>query len=346
MRRLLLALLAVLALPAPAGAAQTGLVEAIGQTADGPGQAKALGAGWVRLWMRWSDVEPTEGRLEADPLASLRNAVHGYTRRGVRTLVVVQAAPQWARVGRSADPTVPPASPARFGRFMGQVARALPEVAAWEVWNEPDEPYFWRGAPEPRRYASMLRRAHTAIKAAQPRDLVVTGGTVAFNYDYVRALYRHGIKGRFDVLGAHIAMACRTVPPDMTYREPNGRLGRWVFTGYRELRRLMAAHGDRKPIWLTEMGWGTASTRIGSCPSDPSRASGVSERTQAARLTHAFRCLAADPYVRVAFWFSLQDVDASTHWSHRMGLLRAGGARKPAWHAMRAAARGVRPARC
>ena len=52
-------------------------------------------------------------------------------------------------------------------------------------------------------------------------------------------------------------------------------IGRYVFTGYREVRATMLAHGDDKPVWMTELGWNTQSTAPGSCPARPRRRRGA-----------------------------------------------------------------------
>jgi hypothetical protein len=77
------------------------------------------------------------------------------------------------------------------------------------------------------------------------------------------------------------------------------------------------------------------------------RAEGVSEKTQARFLRLAYRCLAADPAVRVALWFSLQDVGGGAGYGDHLGLMRTNGTRKPAYGAMRRIRNGrVKAARC
>jgi len=73
---------------------------------------------------------------------------------------------------------------------------------------------------------------------------------------------------------------------------------------------------------------------------------GVTEAQQATMLTRAYQCLAADPYVQVAIWFSLQDVDNSSEDDHRLGLIRHDGSHKPAYAAFAALHNGVKAAAC
>ncbi len=149
----------------------------------------------------------------------------------------------------------------------------------------------------------------------------------------------------------HTDTACLLTSPAEYYREPGGRVGRYSFTGYREVHDVMTANGDgAKGVWMTEIGWNTGSRKPRSCRDGAvagTRAEGVSETTQARFLTLAYRCLAADPAVRVALWFSLQDVGHGAGYGDHLGLIRTGGKRKRAYRAMRGVRNGrIRAARC
>jgi hypothetical protein len=111
------------------------------------------------------------------------------------------------------------------------------------------------------------------------------------------------------------------------WREPDGRISRGAFVGYREVRATMEAHGDPKPIWITEFGWATYSGY-----------KGVSQQTQADYLVRALRCLELDPYVEVAHWYNLRNTwweeDGNT-WSGQLGLMSTDFTRKPAFDALK-----------
>ena len=338
-------------LPAHAGAAESGVNIALNQTVDGPAASQDLKVGWVRQFVGWSAGEPERGRFDQYYLGRLRAEAAAYRARGIKTLFVVSATPPWA-AGPRGPGLAGPRDPGDYARFAGELVRAVPDVEAIEIWNEADEGTFWAGGPEPGAYAALLRASYAAIKAQDPSVTVVSTGMVANNYDFLAAIYDAGAGGSFDAVGVHTDTACLLTSPAEYYREPNGRVGRYSFTGYRELHDLMTARGDGgKGIWMTEIGWNTGSRKPRSCGDGAvagTRAEGVGERTQARFLTLAYRCLAADPYVRVAMWFSLQDVGRGAGYGDHLGLIRTGGARKPAARAMRAVRNGagVRPARC
>jgi hypothetical protein len=339
------AVTAALFCAAPARAVETGINETLGQTVSTPRKAAKLGADWVRVWALWQDLEPARGVYTQHLIDQLNAKVAALHARGIKVLVVVHRSPDWASGGGIA----PPRDAASFGAFMGSIAQRAPGVDAWELWNEPDGSEFWLGGPEPAGYAALLRAAYPAIKAVQPADIVVTGGMVGNDMDFLAELYRHGAGGHFDAVGVHTDTACLTNGPDRFYRDERGRVGRYTFTGYREVYAVMAAHGDAgKPIWMTELGWNTQSTKPRSCNSGESarkKPIGVPRKTQARFLRAAYRCLAADPFVHVALWFGMQDIPGSRH-ARGYGLFRANGKGKRSAKAFKRLKRAIRPKRC
>ena len=299
------------------------------------------------MWALWQDLEQEPGRYTEHLVAELQHKAAALEARGIRVLVVVHRAPAWASGGRGG--IAPPTDPAAFARFMRTLAQRVPAADAWELWNEQDETEFWAGAPDPAGYAALLRAAYPAIKSVAPDDVVVTGGTVGNNADFVRALYDHGAAGSFDAVGVHTDTACLVDPPGRYYRDELGRIGRYTFSSYREVHAVMSDHGDgAKPIWMTELGWNTQSTGPRSCNVGAWKGQkplGVSRRRQARYLTLAYRCLAADPFVGPAFWFGMQDIRGSQY-AGGYGLYKLSGRGKASATAFKQLDRGIRARRC
>jgi hypothetical protein len=343
-RRLLpaLALAAALLVPAAAQAAPTG-VNVSHLDDDGDPYVKLpgnIGAG--DTVQTWSDLEQSGAKLVRSfvswntltggtrdlQIAKYRGFADKANARGMRVLLTVSGAP------------LPQPTPAQYAAVVADLASSLKgRNVAYEVWNEPDETIFWHNGPQPAEYAALLKAAYPAIKGADPSAVVLVGGLTGNNFEFVEHLYDHGAQGSFDGVGVHTDTACLTTDPREYYREPSGRIGRYSFTGYREVRQTMLNHGDDKPVWMTELGWASTTAVCERGGRAGTKAGGVTQAEQADFLAKAYGCLANDPWVEQAAWFNLHDLQTgSTDDSLNLGLVTDGFVRKPAFAAFQRAA--------
>jgi polysaccharide biosynthesis protein PslG len=277
-------------------------------------------ARWARLSIQWKAWEPQQGKLASWEVARTDRAIQVTRQSKVHVLLDVVNAPAWASSTDTDGQGNVPRDPAAFAQFMRMVAsRYRGQVDAYEIWNEPDIARFWNGGPNAAQYTNLLKAGYTAVKQADPSALVV-GGALSWDYDkYLSAMYRAGAKGYFDVLSIH---------PYST----KGLLSSWV-SSIRLAHHTQLANRDTRPIWITEFGFNTSS--------DPNAwQRGVTEAQQAQLLTDSYRALEGEPYVQVAFYYSLRN----NWWSHDdprsmeacFGLLRTDFSAKPAFSAFRA----------
>jgi Bacterial Ig domain len=333
--RLLLAAIAVAAclvsVTSSARAAAPGVVTDVTSDNATLGAISSSGAQWVRSFLTWDRAEPTKGHFDQSFINGYQQMA-GKLPTGTKLEVVVTNAPSWANGG--AGPTTPPTNPADLAAFFTKVVGDLKgSVAAWEVWNEEDAGIFWAGTPDPARYASMLKAAYPAIKAADPSATVILGGLTGNDYNYLEQVYGAGGGGSFDAVAVHTDTACGIVSPYSYYRD-NGRISQWSFLGYREVHATMAAHGDgAKPIWMTELGWSTTTAICDQGQWAGQKAGGVSQSDQATFLKQAYHCLAGDSYVPVAIWFNLANLGAADTPFNRYGLMDQALNPKPAFAA-------------
>jgi hypothetical protein len=361
-RGLCAALAALFLLPAGAFATAPGvsLINGGAGDADLANQAvPAPGEKWAYLPISWAQLAPNPGPLSTQTdaaaksrLKDVEDGINAYVARGFKVLAVLTTAPDWAHPGQAGQDYPP--SDNHFGdyaAFAGELGAMFGDrVSAWQIWNEPDEGHFWKGGPEPARFANLLKTTYPVLKPADPDGLVVGGGLVANNYQFLQQLYDNGAGNSFDAVATHMGTACLDDEPGLYSRDiegaTKGRINRFAFTAYREVRQTMADNSQSKPIFM-EIGWSTAAGHNCDVAGKTGEPAGVTEAEQAKFLTQAYQCLASDNIVRAAAWFSLRDPWAAyTGYDSRMGLTTFGGSQRPSFASMQAVARGVTAAPC
>jgi hypothetical protein len=318
-----------LAASAKLGGAPLGGVNVVGLTfASRPVEAdqaiayaRQLHAKVVRTEVSWAVLEPrAKSQLDAQALAFLDRLLGDAAAAGIKVIATLRGTPCWdssapASLLSKCEPASPsgatawpPRNPADYAAVAAYLARRYgTQLAAIEVWNEPDQgnELYFAGPSKPQRYAALLRAAYPAIKQANPNVLVLAGSLVGSNGAFLRALYAAGIKGFYDGLAIHYY---------------NLTLG-----SVRAIRQVQVASGDEKPLWLDEFGWtscwpGERVQQEQAC---------VTPRVQALNIANIFRSLARTSYVAADVIFQLHD-----QVKEDFGLVTATGAHKPAFSSL------------
>jgi polysaccharide biosynthesis protein PslG len=332
-RRFTFATLALFAaLAVPASAAEKGVQTDLTSGLNGNKRSRTvagvqdLGANWMRLTMSWSEIEPN-GKGSYSALDRYDTAFANAAATGANVIVTVYRTPQWAS-GRT-DPDSPPVDPQDYADFLRFAAtRWGDEVDAWEIWNEQNTSASWSTGPSPSGYAELLKAAYPAVKLVDPSALVVYGGVSHNDYRFIEQSYaaEPSLGEYYDVMATHPYPTAANLPPERFWLDGDGRLAVRSFPAYREVRDVMLANGDDKPLWFTEFGWST-NTLVDQ---------GVSESTQAAYYTRAMQCVEQDPYVEVAIWSIYRNrLHDSNTWLAQLGLVRTDFSTKPAYDAFK-----------
>lgn len=118
-----------------------------------------------------------------------------------------------------------------------------------EVWNEPNLGGFWPN-PNPENYTKLLKATYAAVKAEDPKAKVAICGFSQVPFDFIERIYKAGGRDSFDVMNIH---------PYSWPLPPEGNLDQ----NLDRLRKLMSKYGDdKKPIWITEIGWPNARGKL------------------------------------------------------------------------------------
>jgi hypothetical protein len=235
---------------------------------------RGLGPGWVRRnGLSWAAVEPVAGgsyRWDAPSVRALESQLEAAASLGLRVILVVQGSPYWAVAPYRAS--CAPINRQHYDAFARFVAAAVRRYSAppfnvryWELGNEPDAFVFeadsvfgcWGLRDEPlyggQAYGELLKAAYPAIKAADPRAQVLSGGLLLGQpYDpsagqgnsarFLEGMLEAGAGDSFDILAFH------------SYRVFDGTADGGPAQDWKPayLRAILARYGLSKPLLNSE----------------------------------------------------------------------------------------------
>ncbi|MBA3944704.1 MAG: cellulase family glycosylhydrolase [Herpetosiphonaceae bacterium] len=296
--------------------------------------ARNAGAQWTREELPWSLIEQQPGNY----LTVYDDSLKLTADKGFGIIGELLTTPDWAR-----DPSCvtnywcPPADVNRYAawarwmvdRYNGDGindAPGSPRIAAWEIWNEPNDTASWLDIPPDSnarklRYGQMLVAAYQAIKSVDPTAIVLTGGTYIYDgscaggvcdglnfFNAAGGVFQQlpAAKTAFDVFAIHPYIPtdrpdAPQIPPKITVE---GRI---------QSTRTWLNHDIGRPdapVWITEIGWCTTG---GACPGGVA----VTEDAQADYLTRSM-VIAQQNGVQHTSWFQLEDAfnDPTRLWSY------------------------------
>jgi LemA protein len=352
MRRLLIILaLALLAGAVPATAAaglELGVQDDAFLSSAEPNAwplARELRPDVIRYNVDWASVarkRPAQAQLPGDPAydwSASDRIVQNSAAQGARVLLTIVQAPAWANGKRA--PRAAPLDAQDYGDFCRATAArysgayvpagattALPRVARFTVWNEPNRGQFLQpqgahGFEAPRVMARLMRACTTAIHEVSPDATVALGplasrggqggiAPIAFLNRYRAA---GGPRPAVVALNPYLGSLLPVYRGDE--QEADGAIT--VRNLDRLEQSLESAYGEAVPIWLTEFAWRTAQ-QPGIGLITPARQAELAEQSVELIREHY-------PYAEMLVWFLIRDVSPTSYW--RSGLVTHGNDKKP-----------------
>jgi beta-xylosidase len=203
------------------------------------------------------------------------------------------------------------------------LAKRYPSVNAWQVWNEPNLPSFWRPYEDPEGYARLLLASTRSLQQAAPDKPVVAAGMAYYSQMPVKGGLMLEELGKLGVqqLGTVIAYHPYSQQPEGDAPRTNDFILR-----SRQLNASLRSAGV-KSIWATEWGW---SSYAG--PKELQEI--IGPQGQADYVLRRLALMSALDFDKV-FLFALSDLDnrASAR-DQRYGLLDLQGNPKPTYEAL------------
>ena len=299
------------------------------------------GADSVRIDVGWSSLESDgKGKINEWYAGRVDTFMAHARARGMKVIVAfidspcwASSAPESAKAGCSGQwwdrgvQVWAPTNPKDYADAAAYAAkRWRADLAALEIWNEPNDNAYFRSSDVVRDYAAIVKASYAPIKAVAPEVPVVAGAVANSDRGFLERLYAAGIAGNYDGLSIH---------PYNEWRDPDDpwqpQFKAYSFlSGVKWVRELMVANGDAdKGLWLTEFGFSTCGTGDKVC---------VSADQQAQYVKDSFRIAAGWSYVRAAIIYNLRNIgDSPNSRLEQYGLVRRDWTKKPAYEALKQA---------
>jgi polysaccharide biosynthesis protein PslG len=302
-----------------------------------------IGFHWQKTLFQWRAIEGAcKGCFdwsEAD------RVVKASTQAGIKIVARLDFQPAWAR--KDGATNGPPDNYQDYADFISAFvtrfssSSSVGHVQAIEIWNEVNLDREWGGATinqqQAADYVRLLGMSYSAAKAADPGVIVisaglsptgVTNGHSADDVQYLQWLYDAGLKGKYDVLGAHGNTQAPEV--DAAFGSlPNFPDASFYFRRIEQIRDVMVKNSDAdKRVWLLEFGWTSDSVH----PNYSWFA--VSEQKKGENILKAFQYARAhwQPWIGVMTLWTVPDptwtTDREEYW---WAITNADGTARPAY---------------
>jgi polysaccharide biosynthesis protein PslG len=268
----------------------------------------ASGVESVRVAIDWSQFQPYAGWAQVPAAArsqfvnaggvptdfsTLDELVGAAASHRITVLPVIENAPSWDGQSYPGGIVSIPRTPGPYAAFAGALVRryghggsfwranpGLPKVpiGMWQVWNEPNiQPAFWPPHPYYARYVALLRAAHDAIKAADPKAKIVLAGLPNYSWIEIGRINRiAGASRLYDIVAVH----------------PYTKTPQGVITIIGFVRHVLDVTGAAgKPILADEISWPSSE---GQTTHDTGYDFATTEAGQAQNVPQAVQLLAAN----------------------------------------------------
>jgi hypothetical protein len=291
--------------------------------------AHAVGAHYFRVGMSWAEIEKKPGEYSWQIWDRLIDTAEQY---GVTILPYVCYTPKWL----NSDPVdfwrKPPDDFGKFAQFMETIAaRYRGRVPSWELWNEPDNEYYWLGTVK--QFAAMIRQAIPRVRKADPEAKIVLGGMSKGRGPFLDYLMKDDHLGDVvDVINLHGYFDTWSAQKPEDYP---------AFV--HSVKELMDSTSPGKDLWFAEFGYSDYRLNKNHASEWSGEILFKYEHTpqyQAVSLWKDHIEVLATGDLSLTTWYRIddlpekQDVIGDNNNKH-LGLLSLSGKPKPAFHALK-----------
>jgi len=235
-------------------------------------QAQKLDVKWIKLQANWAFMQPNSPDDYEQTFRLFEAHVQRAKNMGFNVMISVAKAPNWARSNNQDDgPPDDPQLLANFLRFMIERIKAE-NIAAIEVWNEPNLIREWNGGLpfNGSGYMQLFAPAYQAIREVAPSMPILVAGlaptsTSDFSIDdrdFLQQMYDAGLGDYQDIfIGVHPygwgnppdTLCCDAIPDRGWDDDPHF----FFLENLNATAEIMRRNNHNVQMWVTEFGWAT-----------------------------------------------------------------------------------------
>lgn len=272
----------------------------------------SLGIGWVKVQISWKLYQPSADAYHQERFAELDEFVARANDAHLQILLGISKAPEWSRPTTEMDG--PPSDFALFQQFTSYVAgRYQGQVAAYELWNEPNLQREWNGQSlNAAELVRLIEFGAAGIRQADPNAIIISaapattgindGLTAIDDRIYLQQMLENGVADFVDAIGAHPYGAANPPESRVTSSHPaitshNDHPSFFFLDTLSDYQNLLTQYGVNKPIWVTEFGWGSFENISPTVPAGVEFMTQTSAWQQAEYIAQAFALAQKQPAV-------------------------------------------------
>lgn len=264
-----------------------------------------LGVGWVKVQISWKLYEPEPDQYHAARLAELDEFVRRANEAQIKVLLGVSKAPEWSRPTTEMDG--PPSDFALYERFMRDLARRYQgQVAAFELWNEPNLQREWNGFPlGGAEFARLVQAGAEGVRAVDSEAILIAGAPAVTGIDdgvtavadrrFLEQMLAAGVANLVDGIGVHPYGFAN--PPDSSLSRPestwasshNNHPTFFFADTLHDYATILQNNDVELPLWATEFSWGSFENVGPAPPPGAEFMNDVTEWQQAENTLRAFQ---------------------------------------------------------
>ncbi|MCD6512807.1 MAG: hypothetical protein J7K61_04320 [Thermoplasmata archaeon] len=210
--------------------------------------AHQMGFKWHRGGVAWASIQIKMWGYDCywkDADEMVNNSI----KYGVKMIWPLAFTPWWcsSKPNASYDDndyyTYPPKDMNAWYDFVKTIAtRYKGKITAWEIWNEEDTNYFWKGSVE--QFVELMKYAYIALKEVDENNTVIMGGLALanpgegeYNPHFLEEFLAMGGGKYVDVYAFHV------------YNNFSEK--------YDYMKKTLEKFNENKPLWITEFGAST-----------------------------------------------------------------------------------------